>query len=183
MGTGSNKGAAAKTEDTKIQNYWDQFKIPGLKPSMSISDFVNQLEHCISEQINSGNPQLSGTVLPDKEMLEELVQCLFSDSQMPASDEKSVMTKVNSFCSLLQAGAAQGQKVNGGCTSAGDYVTHNDLSDHNIVTEDNLGHKAASISRKDSFGDLLMQLPRITSLPQFLFNIQEDEEDSYPPSP
>ena len=34
-----------------------------------------------------------------------------------------------------------------------------------------------NISRKESFGELLMHLPRIASLPQFLFNISEDSEN------
>ncbi|KAI4976561.1 hypothetical protein ZWY2020_050168 [Hordeum vulgare] len=34
-----------------------------------------------------------------------------------------------------------------------------------------------AMSRKDSFGDLLMNLPRIASIPQFLFKIPEDSEN------
>ncbi|WOL17289.1 hypothetical protein Cni_G26080 [Canna indica] len=177
---------SGETEDTKNQNYWDQLKVPGLKPSMSISDFVNQLEHCISEQITAGNSQLSGTVVPGKEMLEELVQCLFSDSQLPASDEKSVMTKVNSFCSLLQKDIAtvQSQQHNaGGSLSWDSGVKEQTPPVPKGESKDSLGSKAGgTISRKDSFGELLMHLPRISSLPQFLFNITEDEDD-YLPSP
>lgn len=175
--------STVETEETKNQNCWNQWKFPGLKPSMSINDFVNKIGHCISEQISWGNPELSGMVIPDKEMLEELVQSLFSDSQMPASDEKSVMSKVNSFCSLLQkdVGTVHSHQIN-----AGDNDFHDGTSEkHTPPTEgefnDISGAKtAASISRKDSFGELLMHLPRIASLPQFLFNIAEDEEDSSP---
>ncbi|CAL9755071.1 unnamed protein product [Musa acuminata subsp. burmannicoides] len=175
--------STVETEETKNQNCWNQWKFPGLKPSMSINDFVNKIGHCISEQISWGNPELSGMVIPDKEMLEELVQSLFSDSQMPASDEKSVMSKVNSFCSLLQkdVGTVHSQQTN-----AGDNDFHDGTAEkHTPPTEgefnDISGAKtAASISRKDSFGELLMHLPRIASLPQFLFNIAEDEEDSSP---
>ncbi|RRT49098.1 hypothetical protein B296_00036486 [Ensete ventricosum] len=176
----------AETEDSNNQWCWDQLKVPGLKHSMSISDFVNQIGHCISEQISLGNPQLSGSAIPDKEMLEELAQCLFSDSQMPASDEKSVMSKVNSFCCLLQkdVGTVERQQTDGGGPAANDNGFCNNISEkHTSITKgennDAPGPKAvASMSRKDSFGDLLMQLPRIASLPQFLFNIAEDEEDS-----
>ncbi|KAK8683078.1 hypothetical protein V6N13_039146 [Hibiscus sabdariffa] len=38
--------------------------------------------------------------------------------------------------------------------------------------------QALGMSRKDSFGELLLHLPRIASLPKFLFNISEDEERS-----
>ncbi|CAL9129134.1 unnamed protein product [Musa textilis] len=176
----------AETEDSNNQWCWDRLKVPGLKHSMSISDFVNQIGHCISEQISLGNPQLSGSVIPDKEMLEELAQCLFSDSQMPASDEKSVMSKVNSFCCLLQkdVGTVESQQTDGGGPAASENGFCNNISEkHTSVTKGEIndvpGPKAvASMSRKDSFGDLLMQLPRIASLPQFLFNITEDEEDS-----
>jgi hypothetical protein len=34
-----------------------------------------------------------------------------------------------------------------------------------------------AMSRKDSFGELLTNLPRIASLPQFLFKIPEDTEN------
>ncbi|WOK99978.1 hypothetical protein Cni_G08690 [Canna indica] len=173
--------------EKKNQSSWDQLKVPGLKPSMSISDFVNQLEHCISGQISSGNSQLSGASRPDKDMLEELVQSLFSDSQMP-SDEKSILSKVNSFCCLLQKDAGtvvQSQQINGASTSI-DYsgLYHNKTQEQYApATEGQFDRAAASIiPRKDSFGELLMQLPRIASLPQFLFNIAEVEEDAFPSS-
>ncbi|XP_027179809.1 thylakoidal processing peptidase 1, chloroplastic-like [Coffea eugenioides] len=44
--------------------------------------------------------------------------------------------------------------------------------------EDILGCKQPPpMSRKDSVGDLLLNLPRIASLPQFLFNISEDVDN------
>ncbi|XP_028776809.1 uncharacterized protein LOC114733503 isoform X2 [Neltuma alba] len=39
------------------------------------------------------------------------------------------------------------------------------------------GKQAPGMSRKDSFGDLLLHLPRIASLPKFLFNISEEDSD------
>lgn len=178
---------SVETDERKNHNCWDELKYAGLKPSMSISDFVSQIENCISEQISSGNPQLPGTI-PDKKMLEELAQCLFSDSQMPTSDEKTVMTKVNSFCCLLQKDAAsvQSHQMNAGGTSADDSGSQDGVSEkHTHSLEDEFDNTSglktlANISRKDSFGELLMHLPRVASLPQFLFNITEDEEDSCP---
>lgn len=175
---------AVGCEGTNLQNSWDQLKASGLRPSMSVSDFVSQLEQCISEQITSGNPHLSGATMPAKVMLEELVQHLFSDSQVPASDENSVMTKVNSFCSLLQkdGGMVQSQQTKGASTSAGASVLYNDSLEHMLVQEEDTGTKnATGMSRIDSFGEFLMHLPRIASLPQFLFNIAE--EDCNPSSP
>ncbi|KAF7838113.1 uncharacterized protein G2W53_006595 [Senna tora] len=39
------------------------------------------------------------------------------------------------------------------------------------------GKQAPGMSRKDSFGELLLHLPRIASLPKFLFNISEEDSD------
>ncbi|XP_042382204.1 uncharacterized protein LOC121974966 isoform X1 [Zingiber officinale] len=174
---------AVGSEVTNLQNSWDQLKASGLKPSMSVSDFVSQLEQCISEQITSGNPHLSGATAPAKVMLEELVQHLFSDSQVPASDENCVMTKVNSFCSLLQkdVGVVQSQQMKGASTSACAGVLHNDSLEHTSVQEDMGTKNATGMPRRDSFGELLMHLPRIASLRQFLFDIAE--EDCNPSSP
>ena len=43
--------------------------------------------------------------------------------------------------------------------------------------KDVLGGRQAppAMSRKDSFGDLLLHLPRIASLPKFLFGISEED--------
>ncbi|KAL0397166.1 UNVERIFIED_CONTAM: hypothetical protein Scaly_0165000 [Sesamum calycinum] len=53
--------------------------------------------------------------------------------------------------------------------------------EESIHNEDSEGisgsNKVSSMSRKDSVGDLLLNLPRIASLPQFLFNISEDLEN------
>ncbi|XP_042376056.1 uncharacterized protein LOC121969846 isoform X1 [Zingiber officinale] len=168
---------AVGSEVTNLQNSWDQLKASGLKPSMSVSDFVSQLEQCISEQITSGNPHLSGATAPAKVMLEELVQHLFSDSQVPASDENCVMTKVNSFCSLLQkdVGVVQSQQMKGASTSACAGVLHNDSLEHTSVQEDIGTKNATGMPRRDSFGELLMHLPRIASLRQFLFDIAEED--------
>ncbi|XP_065005598.1 uncharacterized protein LOC135637110 isoform X1 [Musa acuminata AAA Group] len=169
----SRGNGAVGTEETKNQSCWDHLTVPGLKPSISINDFINQLGYCISDQFASRNPQSSGTVIRDQEIL-ELVESLFTDSQMPASDERSIMSKVNSFCCLLQdAGMVQSQQMNWGGTS-----TTGNVFDPEEESDKASGRRtAANISRKDSFGELLMHLPRIASLPQFLFDIAEDGED------
>jgi hypothetical protein len=39
---------------------------------------------------------------------------------------------------------------------------------------DGHGNLESGMFRKDSFGDLLFNLPRIASLPKFLFNMSQD---------
>ncbi|KAG1363720.1 hypothetical protein COCNU_11G005470 [Cocos nucifera] len=122
------ENATRETEEFKDPGCWDQFKVPGIQPSMSVSDLVNHIGHCISEQINSGNPLLSGDNLPTKDVLEEITQYLLSDSQiLSSSDEKSLMSRVNSFCCLIQkdAGTGQSLQINNGDNAAGDDVTGN----------------------------------------------------------
>ncbi|KAG9455930.1 hypothetical protein H6P81_000438 [Aristolochia fimbriata] len=186
-------------EDLKdTTNSWDQFKMPGLRPSMSMSDLVNHIGHCISEQMTSGNPFFSseGEGSRSRDMLDEITQYLLSDSQFSsASDEHSLMSRVNSLCSLLQKDAAtvqhlhiknedevndeltfnprSGEEVNlitGDFTVASDGELRNDVS---VCKQ----QQPSAMSRKDSVGDLLLHLPRIASLPQFLFNISEDGDN------
>lgn len=182
---GLSKGAnVVDSEITSNERCGDELRVPGPKPSLFVSNVVRQLEQCISEQITPDNSHLSGPAVPDRAALEEVVQCLFSDSQASASDEKSLMKKVNSFCSLLQkdVSTVQSQQMNGGTTLSGGNVVQNDSSEEQVLVKQDPPEKVSGMSRKDSFGDLLMHLPRIASLPQFLFNIVEDEEDS-PSSP
>ncbi|KAL5187836.1 hypothetical protein HKD37_05G013445 [Glycine soja] len=82
---------------------WDQIKLPRLRPSMAVSDFIGHIEHCLFEQITSGNPSFCGGRLEFQEMLEEIAQHLLNDNKViTTSDEKSLMTRVNSLCCLLQ---------------------------------------------------------------------------------
>ncbi|KAL6996753.1 hypothetical protein U1Q18_006881 [Sarracenia purpurea var. burkii] len=160
----------------------DLTKVPGLlHSSMSMSDLVSHFEHRISEQqMTSNNIILSAEERHGLEMLEELTRCLFTDSQhATTSDEQRIMTRVNSLCCLLQKDStttAQNKKQ-------GDP---NSLASSSKVMEDFLTSKgepnssfeqAPAMSRKDSLGELLLNLPRIASLPQFLFNISEDYDN------
>ncbi|KAG6506686.1 hypothetical protein ZIOFF_032013 [Zingiber officinale] len=91
---------AVVSEVTNNQNSWDQLKLSGFKPSMSVATF---------------------------------------DFQVLASDEKSILTKVNSFCSLLQEGVSmvQSQQMKGASTSA----AANDSSENTQVKEDTTGRR------------------------------------------
>ncbi|CAN4084368.1 unnamed protein product [Withania somnifera] len=160
----------------------EQLKVSGLRPSMSMTDLVSHIENCISQQINSGNLQ-SDEALECKGMLEDIAQIWLSDTQgTTASDEKSLMKKVNSLCCLLQeeshlSGENHLQKPvqsNYACSSS---ACENKESDEENVNDFAGGKLTPTIPRRESFGDLLLHLPRIASLPKFLFNIAEDDEN------
>ncbi|XP_021277330.1 uncharacterized protein LOC110411473 [Herrania umbratica] len=183
--------------DSKGSRNWDQIKVPGLHPSMSMSDFMSHIGHCLSEQMTSGNP--SSENIPDcQEMLEEIAQYLLSDTQFTtASDEKSLMSRVNSLCCLLQKDTttgtnsqANGENYGGPDDGKDVQLNRSHESGFNITAngdvktsegdtkEVSTSKQAPGMSRKDSFGELLLHLPRIASLPKFLFNISEEDGES-----
>nr|GLL21420.1 uncharacterized protein LOC109155298 [Ipomoea trifida] len=188
-------------EEWKGLSNWDQIRVPGLHPSMSMGDLVSHLEQRMSEQKTSKDFNLSSQERQSLEMLEEINRCLFSETQyMPAaSDEKSLMSRVNSLCCLLQKDpstpptqrrenyheTAMGDKGVGEFNFASaSVVRERNVEENRPPTPDNdelpddltCSKQKPSMSRKDSVGDLLLNLPRITSLPQFLFNIAEDSD-------
>lgn len=173
--------------DSNRMRNLEQLKVPGLRPSMSMTDLVSHFEICISQQINSGSLQ-SDEALECKGMLEDIAQMWLSDTQCtPASDEKSLMKKVNSLCCLLQDPIASHEPQLNGENHLQKPVQSNDACSSSACendgnnkenTKDSVGSKPTpSIPRIDSFGDLLLHLPRIASLPKFLFNIVEDDEN------
>ncbi|KDP38724.1 hypothetical protein JCGZ_04077 [Jatropha curcas] len=185
--------------DSKGQRNWDQIKVPGLHPSMSMSDLMNHIGNCISEQMTSGNPQFSTGESERQYILEDIAQYLLSDTQLTtSSDEKRLMARVNSLCCLLQKDPASMQNL-----QINEESSISDLDDAKEVqlslnnesfqenknmgdTKDPEGKlkdvsgskQTPGMSRKDSFGDLLLHLPRIASLPKFLFNISEEDGES-----
>lgn len=196
-----SSGSGICEVDSKGPKNWDQIKLPGIHPSMSMSDLMNHIGHCISEQMTSGNQPLSEEGSDCREILEDIAQYLLSDTQLTAaSDEKSLMSRVNSLCCLLQKdpGTAQNLQVSGESSDGRpDDGNGNNAQLNNIFelmpdnrprgdikapegdTKDVSGSKPTTgMSRKDSFGELLLHLPRIASLPKFLFNISEDDSES-----
>ncbi|XAR66722.1 hypothetical protein NMG60_11013042 [Bertholletia excelsa] len=182
-GNGSHTGDGFQTERDR-----EQLKVPGLHPSMSMSDLVNHIGHCISEQMAYGNPSISKEALESQSMLENIAQILLSDAQLTtASDEKKLMSRVNSLCCLLQdPPPAQNVQVcsehcSEGLTDGKDIQRIGSGSSKGILAEYSNGvpggKQASPMSRKDSFGDLLLNLPRIASLPKFLSDISEDGEN------
>lgn len=152
---------------------------------MSMNDLVSHFEHRISEQRTSNNFALSAEERQSLEILEEISRCLFNDSQYAStSDEQRIMSRVDSLCCLLQKDSAQ--------VHSPDVTMDNEIGDPNSVSpfssEDNIpddidvpkgehnnvSDSKPAMSRKDSVGELLLNLPRIASLPRFLFNISED---------
>lgn len=176
-------------ENSKMLSNWDQIKVPGIHPSMSMSDLMSHIGHCISEKMTSTNPDFP-VKQNDRGILEEITQYLFNDSQLnSASDEQSLMSRVNSLCCLLQKDPSANQLFNS-----------KDDESFNVNTEGKIGQinsnsgsaseskrdnsidgsdckQAQVMSRKDSFGELLLTLPRIASLPQFLFNLSQDSDN------
>ncbi|KAI4377271.1 hypothetical protein MLD38_014931 [Melastoma candidum] len=126
--------------------------------------------------------------------------CSMTTRQQATSDEKSLMARVNSLCCLLQKDApivnnsqyvgdsseevssdnvegAQPQDdrdsaVGGKWTIGANMPPEED-------SKDATGSKqTGGMSRKDSFGELLLHLPRISSLPKFLFDVSEEDSES-----
>lgn len=111
MDTRAIQDISRDMEQLKGLGNLDQLRVPGLHPSMSMKDLVSHFEQRFSEQGTSEVINLSSDERQSLEILEEISRCLFSDTQnMPASDEKSLMTRVNSLCCLLQKDPATAHK-------------------------------------------------------------------------
>lgn len=192
-------GSRSSETDFKGPRNLDQIKLPGLQPSMSVSDFIGHIEHCLSEQITSGNPSFCGGRSELQEMLEEIAQHLLNDNQViTTSDEISLMTRVNSLCCLLQKDPAALQSSHDKESAVAEgpddekriQLSHDleSMQNNKIKMDvkpaeedfrDASGSKQTlGMSRKDSFAELLHQLPRIASLSKFLFDISEEDSDS-----
>lgn len=164
----------------------NQMEMPGLNSSVSMSNLVSHIGDCLSEQTSSCNPTFASNEPPSKDIVEQVSQYLFNDAQLTsASDERFIMSRVSSLCCLLQNEPERAQNLQlknttgnrrtgksspiaASCESktAVDFLTVKN------ETEDVSSCRHPPVmSRKDSVGELLLNLPRIGSLPQFLFNI------------
>ncbi|KAL6958279.1 hypothetical protein U1Q18_027093 [Sarracenia purpurea var. burkii] len=178
----------------------NQTNVPELHSSMSMSDLVSHIEHRISGQRTSNNLILSAKEQRQSlEILEDISRFLLNDYQhtSSASDEQCVMSRVNSLCCLLQKDplTVQNLQVKGSNSSesfdaimdrkigepnsvspsASESKVGEDFTEPNGQLNDVSGCKhGPAMSRKDSVGELLLNLPKIASLPRFLFNISED---------
>ncbi|KAL6911621.1 hypothetical protein ACP4OV_000426 [Aristida adscensionis] len=175
-------------QEPKISSWQNQLKVPGMRASMSVDDLVSHLGNCITEHRTTGNPPLPNNEEQSKEVLEEIVEYLFTDTQgPPASDDKYLMARVDSFYSLLEKDTEPcpiTKSESTGCGNKSAVEVNSDGSDEELNSETAgktaVGSRSTeppAISRKDSFGDLMLNLPRIASIPQFLFDIPEDSSD------
>lgn len=187
-------------KEPKELSHWNQIKVARLHPSMSVNDLMNHIENCISGERTSCSPILSSNERQNKGILEEITQYLLSDSQhtLMVPDEPSIMSRVNSLCSLLQPKdpnvaenlllaksesylGVHGRKIGdeseftfasrGSITEPVQTVFSNFQGESNDVAG---SKQASSVSRKDSLGDLLLNLPRVPSLQKFWFNISDN---------
>ncbi|KAG6587803.1 hypothetical protein SDJN03_16368, partial [Cucurbita argyrosperma subsp. sororia] len=177
------------TKVSSMARKWEQIKVSGLQPSMSMSDLVNHIEQHISEQTTFTKSPFVDDGSECQEMLNEITRYLLSDNQLSAaSDEASLMSRVDSLCCLLQKEPPVVQSFPTSGVEGLDYKEDVQLRDgrnseshikiHPKETKDVSGSmQPSAMSRKDSFADLLLHLPRIASLPKFLFNISDGDED------
>ena len=184
------RGSTAK--EGELLSQWDQIRFPGLNASMSMSDLVNHIGNCISEQMTSSSDDLQS-----RDILEEITQYLLNDSKhTSASDEQCLMSRVNSLCCLLQKDSAvapnfqtkeddavdvhnYGKNVEGSSVSASarDSKTSEGFPVFMDESHDVSGSKRPqAMTRKDSVGDLLHNLPRDCFTAAVLFNIMEDSD-------
>ncbi|KAL2455852.1 hypothetical protein Adt_47075 [Abeliophyllum distichum] len=163
------------------QKSWEQLEVPGLCPSMSMSDLVNHIENCISEQVTSECvPSDKASELWD--VMENIKQDLLSDTQCAAGlDEESLLKKVDSLCCLLQDPATSSSAKVNEAANCGIHVMsnltkdsmHEKTSTGILASQENYmsafgGMQVApSMSRIDSFGEFVLHLPRIASLSEF----------------
>jgi hypothetical protein len=124
---------------------------------MSMDDLVNH--------INS----LPNSKVPVRELL-QIAESLLSDTHGPPSaDENFLMARVNSLCCVLEK-----DNVPTDVSSPENNDTSNVAEPDSDDTD---GVVLPVISRKDSYADLMANLPRITSVPHLLFDVAEDFEN------
>ncbi|GJU34694.1 hypothetical protein Tco_1183048 [Tanacetum coccineum] len=141
--------------------------------TMSISDLVNHIGHCISEK-------KSDQVLPffenvssgvdQNDMLQNISQILLNDTYLTtASEEENLMSRVNSLCA-----GNDYMNIDDGKNQNDAHYGNGYSEDCNPVPEiamDQGWEGDFGMSRNDSFNDLLHHLPRIASLPRIFFDI------------
>ncbi|GMH23282.1 hypothetical protein Nepgr_025125 [Nepenthes gracilis] len=179
------------TDELKGSKNWEQLIMPGLQPSMSMTNLVNHIGNCVSGQLSSENPSFAEDGSESHKLLEDISKQLLSDFQFTTcSDEKSLMSRVNSLCCLLQqdtasvpgmqsSGKMGFEEPEGGKDARVSFhytteLKHRDTTQGGVITEgDGQSFRCCkqepTMPRKDSYGELL-HLPRIASLPKFLLD-------------
>ncbi|KAF2578996.1 hypothetical protein F2Q68_00006650 [Brassica cretica] len=153
---------ARANEAVNSRNTTDCGQMGGLRQSMSLSDFLAVFDS-MKQQLLSDNIQFDAP-----------------------PDEKSLMPSVDSLFNLLYKDL--NRAANSQLSAENSVGLKSELSDLKGIVPDNNNNRVldpASSSRpqgmlrKDSFSDLLLHLPRITSLPKFLSNISEEDGGAY----
>ncbi|KAK4761069.1 hypothetical protein SAY87_005962 [Trapa incisa] len=166
-------GSSSLPKEPSILGPWGQVKVPGSQPSMSLSDLITHISNCITEQNG-----INGKQQMDRDVLEELTRHLLSDSNMLASsssDEQSLMSRVNSLCCLLQDPVSNSGTHVPSTVGVSTVVQKTEIeADLPMLLPEFNGGPPRAMLRKDSLGDLLLNLPRIASLPHILPIVPED---------
>eukprot|EP01018_Ginkgo_biloba_P008734 Gb_35204 [translate_table: standard] len=170
--------------------------------SKSMNTLVNQIGSCFSEPKFSCDslPIHEEPWSSNRKILDDIAQHLLSDSLLSVtSDEQTVIARVNSMCSLIQKdnSAVHASQVNTesfensetdyGLGNYGEVDNVNDAGEGKNDTravvlrrgDDGYMHcckPPTGIPREESVGDLLVNLPRIASFPQFLVNVSDNEQ-------
>jgi len=142
---------------------------------MSKSEIVNHIGYHMYKQMYSGNLPATdagigslgnGNCSNSKVSFDELTRQLLNDTQISDSaDERMLMSRVNSLCCLIQRDSGSGQAAPGVC---GTDKIYERKSQTNVPLVRGDGGNGLSPPRQQSFGDLLTNLPRISSFPHFL---------------
>ncbi|OEL33043.1 hypothetical protein BAE44_0005940 [Dichanthelium oligosanthes] len=154
---------------------WNGFRVPGIRHSMSKSEIANHIGYHMYKQIYSGNlpaPDAgigslgNGNGSNSKVSFDELNRQLLNDTQISAAaDERMLMSRVNSLCSLIQRDSGSGQATPG---VSGTNEICERKSQISVPPVRGDGSNGLLPPRQESFGDLLTNLPRISSFPHFL---------------
>lgn len=175
------------SENLRLFNKWDEVIVPGIRPSMSVSDFVSHIGHCLSQQMTPNGAMFSEEKQQSRDALEGITQYLFGDSQHAfdsdeqtiVAREQTIMARVNSLCCLLQKDPCMAKNLDvGGNASPVSAPAYEIKKQEGFPARNGYeSGKHIGMSRNDSVGELLLNLPRIASLPQFLFNLFDDSDD------
>uniref|UniRef100_A0A0A9GK07 TRF2/HOY1 PH-like domain-containing protein n=1 Tax=Arundo donax TaxID=35708 RepID=A0A0A9GK07_ARUDO len=170
------------------------FRMPGIRRSMSKSEIANYMGHQMYKQMYSGNVPATNasTGSSGKPTLDELTRYLLSDSQITdngdgsssrlsfdeltrqhlndshisdGADERMLMSRVNSLCCLIQKDSGLSQ-ANPGVSGVNEMIERKPQINTPLVQGD--AGNGLLAPRQESIGDLLTNLPRISSFPHFL---------------
>ncbi|CAM0950698.1 unnamed protein product [Alopecurus aequalis] len=187
-------GASGISEPQTSIHSWNGFKLPGMRRSMSKSEMANHIGNHIYRQMYSGNLPAAdgGAGTSGKLVLDDITRYLLSDSQMvnsghdstgelafdeltrqllndsqiaAAADERMLMSRVNSLCSLIHRDSGASQ-VNAGVDGDNEMYERKPQPYAPPVGGDD--GSGSMPPRQEPFGDLLTHLPRISSFPHFL---------------